>query len=55
MFWRSFTIGDWFMATAVVLFILAGAAKVFERQGRLAAALILLGVANAILLTLAKR
>jgi hypothetical protein len=55
MFWRSFTLGDWLMATAVVFFILAGAAKFLERQERLALALILLGVANAILLSLAKR
>ncbi|UCG85240.1 MAG: hypothetical protein JSW71_15040 [Gemmatimonadota bacterium] len=53
--WRSWSAGDWLMALAVVFFILAGAAKFTERQGRLGLALILLGLANAILLTLSRR
>ena len=55
MIWRSWTTGDWLMALAVVLFMLAGAAKLTERQGRLGLALILLGLANALLLTLSRR
>jgi hypothetical protein len=55
MIWRSWSIGDWFMALAVVFFMLAGAAKLAERQGRLGMALILLGLANALLLTLSRR
>ena len=51
---RDWTLGDWLMAVAVVFFVLAGVAKIFERQGRLGLALILLGVANAILLTLSR-
>jgi hypothetical protein len=53
--WRSWTAGDWLMALAVVFFMLAGAAKLTERQGRLGLALILLGLANALLLTLSRR
>ncbi len=52
---RNWSIGDWLMAVAVVFFVLAGVAKFLERQGRLAIALVLLGVANAILLTLSRR
>lgn len=52
---RDWSIGDWLMAAAVVFFVLAGVAKLIERQGRLALALILLGIANAILLTLSRR
>lgn len=52
---RSWTLGDWFMALAVLFFVLAGAAKIAERQGRLGLALILLGLANAILLTLSRK
>ena len=51
---RSLTVGDWFMTVAVVFFVLAGAAKMLERQGRLGLALVLLGIANAILLTLSR-
>ena len=52
---KSWSIGDWLMAAAVLLFVQAGAAKVMERQGKLGVALILLGAANAILLTLSRR
>jgi hypothetical protein len=52
---RSWTLGDWFMALAVFFFVLAGIAKIAERQGRLGLALVLLGLANAILLTLSRR
>lgn len=55
MMWRSWSAGDWLMAGAVALFIVAGVAKLFERQGRLGVALILLGLANGILLTLSRR
>ncbi len=55
MMWRTWSVGDWLMAGAVILFIVAGVAKLFERQGRLGAALILLGLANGILLTLSRR
>ena len=55
MIWRSWSLGDWFMVMAVAFFVLAGAVKFAERQGRLGMALILLGLANAILLTLARR
>ena len=55
MIWKTWTAGDWLMAVAVLFFILAGIAKIIERQGRLGVALLLLGVANAILLTLAKK
>ena len=51
---RNWSLGDWLMAVAVVFFVLAGVAKMFERQGRLGVALVLLGVANAILLTLSR-
>ena len=53
--WRSWSLADWLMAGAVVLFVLAGLAKLLERQGRLGLALILLGLANALLLTLSRR
>ena len=43
------------MACAVVLFVLAGVAKLIERQSRLGLALVLLGLANALLLTLSRR
>ncbi len=43
------------MAAAVVFFILAGVAKVVERQTGVGVALVLLGVANAILLVLSRR
>ncbi|MCZ6915597.1 MAG: hypothetical protein O7I93_02370 [Gemmatimonadetes bacterium] len=55
MTWRTWSVGDWVMTGAVILFIVAGVAKLFERQGRLGAALILLGLANGILLTLSRR
>lgn len=55
MEWRAWTPGDWLMAGAVVLFTLAGVAKIYERQGRLGVALILLGLANGILITLSRR
>ncbi len=55
MIWRSWSLADWLMAGAVVLFVLAGLAKLLERQGRLGLALILLGLANALLLTLSRR
>lgn len=42
------------MVLSVSFFMLAGVAKIFERQGRLGLALLLLGVANAILLTLSR-
>jgi hypothetical protein len=53
--WRSWSLGDWLMASAVVFFVLAGLAKLLERQGRLGLALVLLGLANALLLTLSRR
>jgi Co/Zn/Cd efflux system component len=53
--WRSWSWGDWLMACAVVFFVLAGVAKLIERQGRLGLALVLLGLANALLLTLSRR
>lgn len=52
---RTFSVADWLMVGAVVLFLMSGIVKLFERQGRLGVALILLGVANAILLTLTRR
>ena len=51
---RNLSAGDWLMVASVSFFVLAGAAKVFEKQGRLGIALVLLGVANAILLTLSR-
>jgi hypothetical protein len=51
---REWSVGDWLMGVAVVFFVLAGIAKLLERQERLGLALILLGVANAILLTLSR-
>ena len=51
---RQWSLGDWLMAMAVLFFVLAGVAKVFERQAWLGLALILLGVANAVLLMLSR-